>query len=537
MSDLRKRENVFDLGGDWADPILWYARGVKAMKARKLDEPTSWNFFAAVHGIEGVRWLWDHYGFTDASDASPGPADEAIYFNQCQHQSWYFLPWHRGYLLALENVLRREIGLLGGPHETWALPYWSYFATGQNILPPAFQSANWPDGQGDNPLFVQQRWGPMGGTSAYDIGADTNLTPMNDPSFTGPGGGGGVGFGGPETGFSWSGNEIGGIEHDPHNFVHGLIGGASPTEEYPSPPFPPGIPLDGVMSHPRTAALDPIFYLHHCNMDRLWESWNKFPLGKPTADPSDWQNPSNPKWLDGPASIGEREFAMPNPDGSKWVYTPIEMRDIAALGYTYDDLTPGVRTPGVTVAERMGNLGIAAGRVVAAGGLTVPSQNRVEMIGASIGGLSLAGSNSVRSVVRTEPDARGRVMRSLRGLGPTSATPDRVFLNLENVTALSDATMFRVYVGGAVGADPVGDKDYLAGTVALFGVSQASDPAGGHAGNGITYTLEITRIVDKLHLSDTFDVNELSVYLVPFENIPEAAKVRIGRISIYRQFE
>ncbi len=30
------RRNVWTLGSDWADPILWYARGVKAMKARDL---------------------------------------------------------------------------------------------------------------------------------------------------------------------------------------------------------------------------------------------------------------------------------------------------------------------------------------------------------------------------------------------------------------------------------------------------------------------------------------------------------------------
>lgn len=531
MACLRKRENVYELGSDWAGPILWYARGVKAMKTRKLAETTSWTFFAAVHGIR--RWMWDLYGFTAAADPAPGAADTAAYLDQCQHQSWYFLPWHRGYLLALEDVLRKEIELQGGPHDTWALPYWNYFADGENALPPAFRSADWPDGTGDNPLFVVQRWGPMGGTSPFDIASVTNLDAIGDPAFSGPGGGGSVGFGGPETGFSWFGTESGGIENDPHNVVHGLVGGQDTAAL-----FPPGTPFagnfqHGVMSDPLAAALDPVFYLHHCNLDRLWESWNAFPPGKPATGPDDWKNPAVPKWLDGPASIGERAFAMPNPDGTKRVYTPAGMQDIAALGYAYDDLTPGEAAPVVTVAERMARLGIAAERVVAAGGPPM-AQNKVEMIGASAGGLSIAGTGAVRSTVRTEPEARARVARSL---GATSAMPDRVFLNLENVTGMSDAAMFRVYVGAAGGRDPVGDRDRLAGSVALFGVSQASDPAGRHAGNGITYTLEITRIVDSLHLASDFDVDELAVYLVPIEVIPEAAKVRIGRISLYRQFE
>ena len=50
------RRNVWELGGDWADEILWYARGVAAMKARALAEPTSWRFYAGMHGFSSARW-------------------------------------------------------------------------------------------------------------------------------------------------------------------------------------------------------------------------------------------------------------------------------------------------------------------------------------------------------------------------------------------------------------------------------------------------------------------------------------------------
>jgi tyrosinase len=530
MSGIFKRENVFVLGGDWADPILWYARGVKAMKARKLEDPTSWSFFGAIHGI--WRELWDFYKITDAADPAPSPANVAAYVDQCQHQSWYFLPWHRGYLIAIENMIRREIELQNGPHDSWALPYWNYFATGQNVLPPAFRTADWPDGVGDNPLFVEQRWGPLSGSTPFDVGSQTNLDPIGDPDFTGPGGGGSAGFGGLETGFNHGGGTNGRLEMDPHNILHGLVGGGHPTLTLPN-----GRPLPGLMSNPRTAGLDPIFYLHHCNLDRLWESWNSFPLGKPSTKPTDWQNPTNPKWLDGPASIGEREFAMPNPDKSKWVYKPEQMQDIAGLGYEYDDLNPGAVVPPVTLAARMAALGIATVAATPIGGLTMASQSKVEMIGASEGGVSLAGSGTMRSSVKTEPEARAKVSESLSAAAAAPGVPDRVFLNLENVTGLHDAVIFQVYVGLPEGADPAANKQYLAGSVSLFGVSQASDPAGQHAGNGINCTLEITKVVDQLHLDHNFDVDQLSVDFVPFGSIPDAAKVKIGRISIYRQFE
>lgn len=530
MSGLRKRQNVFNLGGEWADPILWYARGVKAMKTRKLEESTSWNFFGAIHGI--WRALWDFYKITNSSDANPSAADTATYLDQCQHQSWYFLPWHRGYLLALEKLIRHEIELQNGPHETWALPYWNYFGSGQNVLPFEFRARDWPDGTNDNPLFVEQRWGRLGGSKPFDVQSQTNLDPLNDPEFSGPGRGGSAGFGGIETGFNHGGGTNGELENDPHNIIHGLVGGSNPTQTFSN-----GQPLPGLMSHPLTAGIDPIFYLHHGNIDRLWESWNKFPAGKPVNSPTDWQNPTDTKWLKGPASIGDRAFAMPNPDKTKWAYTPEQMQDIAGLGYEYDDLTPGAVAAPVTLAARMANLGIRALAARPTGGPTVASQSKVEMMGASEGGMSLAGSGIMRSSVRTQPVVRARVAESLtaRALAPTK--PDRVFLNLENVTGVHDAVIFQVYVGLPQGADPAKSKEYLAGSVSLFGVSEASDPAGKHAGNGMTYTLEITKVVDKLHLDHNFDVNNLSVDIVPLGNIPDAAKIKIGRISVYRQFE
>ena len=84
------RKNVWELGGDWADPILWYARGVKAIKARPLNEPTGWRFYAAIHGID--QDLWRQLGYLSSGDPMPSSGDIENYWNQCQHGSWYFLP-------------------------------------------------------------------------------------------------------------------------------------------------------------------------------------------------------------------------------------------------------------------------------------------------------------------------------------------------------------------------------------------------------------------------------------------------------------
>src|ERR1700726_3138095 len=82
------RKNVWELGGNWADPILWYARGVKAMKARALKEPTAWRFYGAMHGID--QGLWQQLGYLSPQEPMPSGSDMNNFWNQCQHGSWYF---------------------------------------------------------------------------------------------------------------------------------------------------------------------------------------------------------------------------------------------------------------------------------------------------------------------------------------------------------------------------------------------------------------------------------------------------------------
>jgi peroxiredoxin len=77
--------------------------------------------------------------------------------------------------------------------------------------------------------------------------------------------------------------------------------------------------LGGDMAEFSTVGADPLFYLHHCNMDRLWESWNR--LGN--------SNPTDPKYL-------SRKFTYPDRNGKR-LDLPVSSADrIAQLGYEYD---------------------------------------------------------------------------------------------------------------------------------------------------------------------------------------------------------
>lgn len=236
------RKNAWNDNGTFNNPdLLWYAKGVAVMQSRALNEDNSWWFFAAIHGEYLNRSSFPGWSYIPAPPSvptSPRPSRsiEDKYWNQCQHQSWYFPPWHRGYLLAIEAHLRKEIIALGGPKD-WALPYWNYLGPGdQNRMPPAFAEKTLPDGS-TNPLFVEARYGPNNDGNIYIPHGDISDDCQKETIYTGQRKSKEVHYGGFETGFWHGGGDSGKLEANPHNLVHTIVGGD-----------------DGVMSYPGSAA-------------------------------------------------------------------------------------------------------------------------------------------------------------------------------------------------------------------------------------------------------------------------------------------
>jgi len=158
----------------------------------------------------------------------------------------------------------------------------------------------------------------------------------------------------------------------------------------------------------------------------------------------------------------------------------------------------------------------------------------VELLGAS-GRLRVSGTEA-RASVTLDAAVQGKVIASLRAAASApKPAPDRIFLNLENVRGLNDATAFNVYVNVPEGDDPASHPELKAGSVALFGVRKATVVDAQHAGNGLTFVLEITDVIDRLHLAGALNANQLQVRLVPRQPVPDEAQISIGRISVFRQ--
>jgi tyrosinase-like protein/polyphenol oxidase-like protein len=78
------------------------------------------------------------------------------------------------------------------------------------------------------------------------------------------------------------------------------------------------------MSDPNFAARDPIFWLHHCNIDRLWNRW--LSLGGGRANPVE-----NAVWMDQPFAFFDETGSMVRMSGRDIVESARQ------LSYRYDD--------------------------------------------------------------------------------------------------------------------------------------------------------------------------------------------------------
>jgi tyrosinase len=468
----------------WHDDLVWYAAAIHRMRALTPGFDDFLQVFQrlqtgqlppsqAVPELAAIADQWGdprslgyqsqvHGTFVDKPD---WPA-QALW-QECAHNHWFFLPWHRAYLLEFEAVVREHIVELGGPAE-WGLPYWNYtdFAADPRrlTLPLPLQGDTLPDdvtvpgvearadGTFPNPLFNLTRQGPDPRSGA---GWATATRALLRPHYANQQDTGRVSFGGgvledpnnPAV-FHDSANEIGQLDAQPHGSTHVEVG--------------------GTMAQFETAALDPVFWMHHCNVDRLWETYanelgHDYPFrngrGVGTAAHHSWKS---------------QQFRFRRTDGSTTVWTAPEVLDIQSLGYAYDTTAPPplppppVTGPPGSEVDPFG-LDVAAPEPVAEAGPVVPLADLEFAVSGGEGSDPDLGVDAF-------PSGAQWVLRfdGIRATGPTATSYD-VFLGLD-----PDAT-----------ADPA-DAEHHVGLLTLFGVYEASRDDGTSAADGQRRQLDVT---------------------------------------------
>jgi tyrosinase len=492
----RVRKDIWDLGDEadpWRDPaILAYANAVGAMQDLDESDPgngTNWVNQAAIH------------------ERQPGAAaDRDLLQDQCQHGGWYFLPWHRMYLAYFEDILRSHMD----PEmaQTWALPYWNPSDhDDRRVLPPAFRRESLPDsaGGGANPLFVSRR-----GHFPVEVNAGKPMSPtavklqaallpsmftLADTAIV-------QGFGGGQTGFHHGATGVAGpLENTPHGSVHVSVGGLLEN----------GAP-DGFMSAFGTAALDPIFWLHHCNLDRLWAVWTRGPVeGHPAGT-----NPTASAWL-------TRKFPFFDRRGATVRKRVEEVLDIEGqLGYTYSNL-PEPAPGGPRVAE------LAPRRRT-----DMPPP---ELVAATEQPLTLAGATVRARLTMSAPT--GPAAQADDGDGDERSS----YLTLDDIEGKQNpGLLYGVFVNMPEDAALDHRSPYYAGTMSLFGIEASAsdeDDDDADAPHALRYAFDVSPIVARLKEENRWASDHVDVTITPIEAADSAIDaydipaVQVGRVCLY----
>jgi tyrosinase len=477
---MRIRRDIWNLTqteGDWPEVLVAYERAVGLLRAADplVDPPTNplgWRFLAAIHGIAGAN------GNPDTSNAL---------WSKCQHGSWYFLAWHRMYILAFEMIVQDALG-----DDDWSLPYWYALDPDDPqklILPPAFR-----DTTAENDLFTTSRSARAnGGLPMLDLtpsviaalGADIFSTPAGIST-----------FGGGERSIpSFDGDERGLLEDVPHGAVHALVG-----NDYDQAGR---LVRSGWMGSFYTAGLDPVFWLHHANVDRLWQVWLDL-------DPTHRNPTADPAWVDA-------SFSFPKVGGGLRTWTIKEILDPATLGYSYESTAPpsGVPVPVVAPAGVGPDLGLAEA--------AMPERPPPQVLGTTVD-VSLASEEAVE-VTLSEPVDLGL------GVDAGPAIGERVFLRIEGITGTAAAPAYRVYLNIEPGETPEGHPELSAGILSTFGMAEASQSNELSDGSGITSILDITPVRESLQQLGRWDPSRIKVSFHPIvAESPESADGEEGAI-------
>lgn len=289
-----------------------YVRGVKLLKQEVLQPggPSTYDVFV----------IWHHRAMMTLT-----PADNAQGRNAA-HMGPVFLPWHRYVMIVLEKQLQRVLN-----DGTFGLPYWNWGADGDMAPAQQRQSRLWADecmGGGGKPVAS----GPFKYDETYDAtwrvkyesGAGAQLRATNrgmirsfDSSVVLPTRAAAKAVVGmlPYDKPGWDGesdafrNWLEGWQPGPgptlHNVVHVWIGGDMGAGTSPN---------------------DPVFYLNHANVDRIWAAWQQR-HGKPPYVP------------DGAGSIDLKGHRLNDSLYSVFANPPsvADMLDVSEV-YTYDTL-------------------------------------------------------------------------------------------------------------------------------------------------------------------------------------------------------
>ena len=241
--DCRWRREIHDVHGNTANPsittteeqqvvdsLLWVSDGCEINSVKQCD-----------------GWLLDIL-------------EDHMTYGSVAHGNSQFFPWHRAYLKALETKMQLY-------HPCVTLPWWDWT---QDQDPMDDSQFGWTEGRttgGDKGV-----WGFINGNQ-NEMGSFTNTGSASVPAWTLP----------PSFGNLARGASVSSISNLPTTttlagYLARASFGTSPAfKSFEGPHGGPHVMIGGQMGNFRSPA-DPIFWLHHAAVDKLWYDWQALHL-------------------------------------------------------------------------------------------------------------------------------------------------------------------------------------------------------------------------------------------------------------------
>ena len=211
------------------DNLKILGEAAQIMRNLPAEDPHSWEYQAGIHGTENAALKLRQF-----IDNCPH------YFQAGTDTTKFFLIWHRLYLHHFEEAIRAVSG-----NDSFMLPYWDATDPNQRTIPIPFLSES--DG-GFKGLFDATRQNNVN-DGVTKLGAfDPDIAARLERAGADIREQGAADF----LVFNQA------IDGNPHGTVHNAIGGN--------------------MGDFATAGLDPIFWVHHANIDRLFAEYGKDPV-------------------------------------------------------------------------------------------------------------------------------------------------------------------------------------------------------------------------------------------------------------------
>lgn len=436
-----------------------YEQAVRLMMAEPAGSPRSWLFQWYTHAVRDDRSKAAELNRIYGTSASANRALANAMWNTCQSHhpgtnELFFLPWHRMYVDFFERICRRVLN-----DDNFTLPYWNYSPEGARVLPAAFRA------QG-SPLFRQDRNpGINNGTpidqnspsAAFSVAPVLRITHYEQR--------------GVADGFNLT------LDEGVHGTVHTSIGNR----------------LRGMGSVP-WAANDPIFWLHHCNIDRVWASWNR----------GGRSNPTDARWL-------SQTFTFADENGQQVTAAVRDFTTTSARGYTYDRFEP-----------------VPGGRPVSEAIMTTeaePDRQPVLVASAGSGGIALGAAPIRVHLATTREDMS--FADEIEALGDEK----KLYLVINNYRAEAQpGVLYHVYLDLPSGPSDQHREGHYVGTLSFFNAV----PHSGHQAAAMTgrrRSFDVTDVVRRLR-SEGRAGTAPSVTIVPAGRPASEARPVIGDISL-----